>query len=91
MHSFFQFLHDQPFFLVFGTVALGMALGRIRFWGLNFGSVICIIIVGLALSVWSSQGYGIVQNVPDVVKTIFFNLFLYYGICVCCLRYRCAS
>ncbi len=77
MHSFFQFLHDQPFFLVFGTVALGMALGRIRFWGLNFGSVICIIIVGLGLSVWSSQGYGIVQNVPDVVKTIFFNLFLF--------------
>lgn len=77
MHAFFQFLHDQPFFLVFGVVALGMALGKVKFWGLNFGSVICIIIIGLLLSVWSSQGYGIRQEVPDLVKTIFFNLFLF--------------
>ena len=55
LESFAGVLHDQPFFAIFGVVAIGMALGRLRFGGLSFGSVIGIIIVGLLTSLWASS------------------------------------
>jgi putative transport protein len=71
-----QFLHDQPFFAIFGVVAVGMAGGRIKFGGLSFGSVICIILAGLGVSLLASS-YGIALTVPSLVQTIFFNLFIF--------------
>lgn len=46
MHSFFQFLHEQPFFLIFGTVALGMALGRISCLAITLLPAIVACIIG---------------------------------------------
>ena len=77
MEGVFQFLQAQPFFTIFGVVALGMMLGRQSIGGLSLGSVVCIILAGLAVSMWASAGSGISLELPNVLKTIFFNLFIF--------------
>jgi putative transport protein len=77
MSGFFLVLHDQPFLVIFGVVALGMALGRIAIRGISLGSVVCIILVGLIASILSSTVSGVSLALPDVLKTIFFNLFIF--------------
>ena len=77
MDGFFHFLQSQPFFVIFGVTALGMALGKLTFRGISFGSVVCIIFVGLIVCIWAYSGYGISLTLPDVLKTIFFNMFIF--------------
>jgi len=74
--QFFHFLQTQPFLLIFAVVALGIAIGRIKIGKITLGAVIGIIIVGLLISVWSST-YGVSLELPEVVKTVFFDLFLF--------------
>src|SRR5262245_55556576 len=76
MNGVFQFLHSQPFFVIFGVVAIGMWLGRQKIGGIALGSVVCIIITGLVTSIWALQS-GVSLAMPDVLKTIFFNLFIF--------------
>jgi len=77
MDAFFHFLQAQPFVALFGVLALGMMLGRPAIGGISLGSVICIIFVGLLLSIGSFQSTGTALVLPDVVKTIFFNIFIF--------------
>ncbi|HKE86803.1 MAG TPA: TrkA C-terminal domain-containing protein [Vicinamibacterales bacterium] len=77
MRAIFHFLETQPFFLIFGVVALGMVLGKRTIRGISFGSVVCIIFVGLIVAIWAYSGYRITLSLPDVLKTIFFNLFIF--------------
>jgi putative transport protein len=77
MTGVFQFLHDQPFFVIFGVVALGMWLGRQKIGGISLGSVVCIILVGLLTSIWAYYASGVSLALPDMLKTIFFNLFIF--------------
>jgi putative transport protein len=77
MDGFFHFLQSQPFFVIFGVTALGMALGKLTFRGISFGSVVCIIFAGLIVCIWAYSGYGISLTLPDVLKTIFFNMFIF--------------
>jgi hypothetical protein len=73
----FHFLQSQPFFVIFGVVALGMWLGRQKLGGISLGSVVCIILVGLLTSIWSYNATGVSLALPDVLKTVFFNLFIF--------------
>src|SRR5262245_26643023 len=77
MTSIFEFLHGQPFFVIFGVVALGMWLGRKKVGGISLGSVVCIILVGLITSTWAFRASGVSLALPDVLKTVFFNLFIF--------------
>jgi len=77
MAGLFNFLHNQPFFIIFGVVALGMWLGRKKIGGIALGSVVCIILVGLVLSIWALNVSGQSLALPDILKTIFFNLFIF--------------
>ncbi len=74
---FFHFLAGQPFFVIFGVVALGMWLGRKKVAGIALGSVVCIILVGLITSMAAYQLAGVTLALPDVLKTVFFNLFIF--------------
>jgi putative transport protein len=76
MNALFQFLHNQPFFVIFAIVAIGMWLGRQKIGGIALGSVVCIILTGLITSIGSLQT-GVSLEMPDVLKTIFFNLFIF--------------
>jgi putative transport protein len=76
MNGLFQFLHNQPFFVIFAIVAIGMWLGRQKIGGIALGSVVCIILTGLVTSIGALQA-GVSLAMPDVLKTIFFNLFIF--------------
>jgi putative transport protein len=77
MSAFFHFLQAQPFVALFGVLALGMILGRPAIRGISLGSVVCIIFVGLLSSIGSYTSTGVALALPDVVKTIFFNIFIF--------------
>jgi len=68
---------NQPFIVLFGVVAIGMALGKISVRGISLGSVVCIILAGLVVSISAYQVAGVTLELPDVLKTIFFNLFVF--------------
>ena len=77
MDAVFQFLHGQPFLVIFGVVAAGMAIGKRAIAGVSPGSVVGILLVGLALSIWSFNSTGVSLSLPDILKTVFFNLFIF--------------
>src|SRR5262245_14081116 len=77
MGAFFQFLQAQPFVALFGVLAAGMILGRPAIRGISLGSVVCIILVGLLVSIGSHVSTGVALALPDVIKTIFFNIFIF--------------
>ena len=54
-----------------------MILGRPAIRGISLGSVVCIIFVGLLVSIGSYTSTGVALALPDVVKTIFFNIFIF--------------
>lgn len=77
MGAFFHFLQAQPFIALFGVVALGMMLGRPAIRGISLGSVVSIVFVGLLVSIGSYRSTGVALALPDVIKTIFFNIFIF--------------
>src|SRR5262245_17178218 len=77
MNAFFHFLQSQPFVALFGVLAAGMILGRPAIRGISLGSVVCIMFVGLLSSIGSYVSTGVALALPDVVKTIFFNVFIF--------------
>jgi putative transport protein len=77
MSAFFHFLQAEPFVALFGVLALGMALGKLAIRGISLGSVVCIVFVGILLSIASYSSTGVALALPDVIKTIFFNIFIF--------------
>jgi putative transport protein len=77
MAAFFHFLQAQPFVALFGVLAAGMILGRPAIRGISLGSVVCIVFVGLLVSIGSYTTTGVELALPDVIKTIFFNIFIF--------------
>ena len=77
MAGIFQFLGREPFIVIFGVVALGMWLGRKKIAGIALGSVVCIILIGLALSMWAYASSGVSLALPVELETVFFNLFIF--------------
>jgi putative transport protein len=77
MTGVFQFLQAQPFFVIFGVVAAGIWLGRKKIGGIALGSVVCIMLFGLLLSIWADQAAGVSLALPGILQTLFFNLFIF--------------
>jgi putative transport protein len=77
MADVFHFLQAQPFITIFAVVAIGMALGKRSIGGISLGSVVCISLAGLLTSIWSFNATGVSLAYPDVLKTIFFNMFIF--------------
>jgi putative transport protein len=77
MTPVFHLLQREPFIAIFGVTALGMWLGRRSAGGISLGSVVCILLVGLAASMASYHVTGVSLASSDVLKSIFFNLFIF--------------
>jgi putative transport protein len=77
MAGVFHFLQAQPFIAIFLVVAAGMWLGAKSVAGISLGSVVCIIVAGLLVSIGSYNSTGVSLALPDILKTVFFNLFIF--------------
>jgi putative transport protein len=76
MQSFFSFLQNNPYLLLFFVVGLAVGIGRASIKGYGLGMVAGAIIVGAALSVIASL-YGVKLELNNFVKSLFYYLFMY--------------
>jgi len=76
MGSFFMFLQQNPYLLLFFVVGLAVWIGRVNIKGYGLGMVAGAIVVGAALSVWASA-YGAKLELNNFVKSLFYYLFMY--------------
>src|SRR5215831_1647431 len=76
MGSFFMFLQQNPYLLLFFVVGLAVRIGRVNIKGYGLGMVAGAIVVGAALSVWASA-YGAKLELNNFVKSLFYYLFMY--------------
>ncbi|MFL6812761.1 MAG: transporter, partial [Bradyrhizobium sp.] len=76
MQSFFSFLQNNPYLLLFFVVGLAVWIGRASIKGYGLGMVAGAIIVGAALSVIASL-YGVKLELNNFVKSLFYYLFMY--------------
>lgn len=72
-----RFLEENPFVLLFATLALGTRLGRLRLGFVPLGSTAATLLVGLAISLAGFLGHGIRFSIPGLVTTVFLNLFMF--------------
>jgi putative transport protein len=75
--SVLQFLGDQPFVLLFLTLALGTILGRRKLGYLTLGSTAGTLLVGLVISLGAYLGFGIRYEIPTLLTTVAMNLFMF--------------
>src|SRR4051794_6069933 len=76
MQSFFQFLQQNPYLLLFFVVGLAVWIGRANIKGYGLGMVAAAIVVGCALSTWASL-YGVKLELNNFAKSLFYYLFMY--------------
>src|ERR1044072_3285890 len=76
MQSFFQFLQQYPYLLLFFVVGLAVYIGWASIQGYGLGMVAGAIVVGAGLSVWASS-YGVKLELNNFVKSLFYYLFMY--------------
>src|SRR6188472_16763 len=76
MQSFFTFLQQNPFLLLFFVVGLAVWIGRASIKGYGLGMVAGAIVVGAGLSVWASI-YGVKLQLDNFAKSLFYYLFMY--------------
>lgn len=76
MGAFFQFLQNNPFFLLFFVVGLAVWIGRLNYKGYGLGMVAGAIVVGAGISVWAST-YGAKLELNNFAKSLFYYLFMY--------------
>jgi putative transport protein len=76
MQSFFTFLQQNPYLLLFFVVGLAVGIGRASIKGYGLGMVAGAIIIGAALSV-SASLYGVKLELNNFVKSLFYYLFMY--------------
>lgn len=76
MEWFFGFLKAYPYILLFFTVGLAVAIGRVTVKGYGLGMVAGAVIIGAAISIWAST-YGIKLQLDNFVKSLFYYLFMY--------------
>ena len=72
-----QFLGDQPFVLLFLTLALGTLLGRWKLGSFTLGSTAGTLLVGLVISLGAFLGFGISYQIPTLLTTVAMNLFMF--------------
>jgi putative transport protein len=76
MEWFFGFLKAYPYILLFFTVGLAVAIGRISIKGYGLGMVAGAVVIGACISIWAST-YGIKLQLDTFVKSLFYYLFMY--------------
>jgi putative transport protein len=76
MEPIFSFLLANPYILLFLTVGLAVAVGRLTVKGYGLGMVAGAIVVGATISCWASM-YGIKLTLNDFAKSLFYYLFMY--------------
>ena len=76
MGAFFQFLQNNPFFILFFVVGLAVWIGRLNYKGYGLGMVAGAIVVGAGISVWAST-YGAKLELNNFAKSLFYYLFMY--------------
>ena len=76
MQSFFTYLQQNPYLLLFFVVGLAVWIGRANIKGYGLGMVAGAIVVGAGLAVWSSS-YGVKLELNNFAKSLFYYLFMY--------------
>ncbi len=76
MQSFFTFLQQNPYLLLFFVVGLAVWIGRASIKGYGLGMVAGAIVVGAAISVTASV-YGVKLELNNFAKSLFYYLFMY--------------
>ena len=70
MTWFVDGLRHNPELAIFLTLALGFLIGKLKIGGFSFGTVVGTLLAGVLVGQLSIQ-------VPGIVKTVFFDLFLF--------------
>ncbi len=70
MSWFVEGLRHNPELAIFLTLALGFFIGKLKIGGFSFGTVVGTLLAGVLVGQLSIQ-------VPGIVKTVFFDLFLF--------------
>jgi len=65
------FLHDLPALCLFLSVLLGGFIGRFHLKGVGFGSVVGTLLAGICVGIVAKP------EVPDLLRWVFFYLFLF--------------
>jgi putative transport protein len=77
MKAILEGISAQPFILLFAVVAIGYLIGRINVKGIGLGATASTLLVGLAVSLFAVQRYGLKLSIPEFASTLFFNLFMF--------------
>jgi putative transport protein len=72
-----KFLGDQPFTLLFITLAGGYVIAKLKVKGITLGATAGTLMLGLAVSLWASALHDIEFRLPDFAGSLFFNLFMF--------------
>jgi putative transport protein len=70
MSWFVEGLRHNPELAIFLTLALGFFIGKLKIGGFSFGTVVGTLLAGVLVGQLNIQ-------VPGIVKTVFFDLFLF--------------
>jgi putative transport protein len=70
MSWFVDGLRHNPELAIFLTLALGFLIGKLKIGGFSFGTVVGTLLAGVLVGQLNIQ-------VPGIVKTVFFDLFLF--------------
>ncbi len=70
MESLFDILRHNPVIPIFLTIGIGFWLGHLKYKSFTLGAVAATLLVGVIIGQIGIQ-------IPDVVKTVFFMLFLF--------------
>jgi len=72
-----HFLGAYPFVLLFGTLALGTKLGRLKLGFFTLGSTAATLLVGIAVSLWAYSRIRPRLRRPRAAHHVFLNLFMF--------------
>src|ERR1043166_6398364 len=70
MDYFFKALQQNPELAIFLALAIGFAVGRIKIGGFSLRTVVATLLAGVVIG-------QLDVKVPALVKTVFFDLFLF--------------
>src|SRR6187455_1182986 len=74
--SFFTFLGENPYILLFFTVGMAVWVGKFSVKGYGLGMVAAAVVVGAALATWAST-YGVKLQLDNFAKSLMYYLFMY--------------
>ena len=73
MESFFTFLGENPYILLFFTVGMAVWVGKFSVKGYGLGMVAAAVVVGAALATWAST-YGVKLQLDNFAKSLMVDV-----------------